>query len=255
MLASINPNEKTIVFCANQPHAALIRDLINQESSSSNVNYCARVTANDGLEGEIHLRNFQDNEKEIPTILTTSQKLSTGVDARNIRNIVLMRIVNSMIEFKQIIGRGTRLWEGKDYFTVIDFVGAYQKFNEPDWDGEPVEPVPGGSRGGISEKEDEECEVCGEMECVCEKSPISKKVKIKLADGKAREIVTASASIFMIDGKPIGAEEFIKKLFNILHLPKLFEDEDKLREIWANPITRRELLKNWKKMVVQNQIY
>ena len=243
MLASINPNEKTIVFCANQPHAALIRDLINQESSSSNVNYCARVTANDGLEGEIHLRNFQDNEKEIPTILTTSQKLSTGVDARNIRNIVLMRIVNSMIEFKQIIGRGTRLWEGKDYFTVIDVVGAYQKFNEPDWDGEPLEPVPGGSRGEISENEDEECEVCGEMECICEKSPISKKVKIKLADGKAREIVTASASIFMIDGKPIGAEEFIKKLFNTLHLPKLFEDEDKLREIWANPITRRELLK------------
>ena len=125
MLASINPNEKTIVFCANQAHAALIRELINEESSSSNPDYCERVTANDGAIGETHLRYFQDNDKEIPTILTTSRKLSTGVDARNIRNIVLMRIVNSMIEFKQIIGRGTRLWQDKDYFTVIDFVGAY----------------------------------------------------------------------------------------------------------------------------------
>ena len=92
--------------------------------------------------GEQHLRIFQDNEKTIPTILTTSQKLSTGVDARNVRNIVLMRPVNSMIEFKQIIGRGTRLFDGKDYFTIYDFVKAYEHFNDPEWDGEPVEPVP-----------------------------------------------------------------------------------------------------------------
>jgi type I restriction enzyme, R subunit len=82
--------------------------------------YCVRVTANDGALGEQYLREFQDNEKTIPTILTTSQKLSTGVDARNVRAIVLMRPVNSMIEFKQIIGRGTRLFDGKDYFTIYD---------------------------------------------------------------------------------------------------------------------------------------
>ncbi len=75
-------------------------------------------------------------------MLTTSQKLSTGVDARNIRNIVLMRPVNSMIEFKQIIGRGTRLFEGKDYFTVYDFVNAHHHFSDPEWDGEPFEPEP-----------------------------------------------------------------------------------------------------------------
>ena len=73
---------------------------------------------------------FEDNEKTVPTILTTSQKLSTGVDARNVRNIVLMRPVNSMIEFKQIIGRGTRLFDGKDYFTIYDFVRAYEHFND-----------------------------------------------------------------------------------------------------------------------------
>ena len=87
------------------------------------------------------LREFQDNEKTIPTILTTSQKLSTGVDARNIRNIVLMRPINSMIEFKQIIGRGTRLFDGKEYFTIYDFVDAYNHFSDPEWDGEPVEEI------------------------------------------------------------------------------------------------------------------
>jgi len=114
-MEQINQNEKALVFCATQDHALAVRDLINQMKTSTDPNYCQRVTANDGELGEQHLRAFQDNEKTIPTILTTSQKLSTGVDARNIRNIVLMRPINSMIEFKQIIGRGTRLYDGKDY--------------------------------------------------------------------------------------------------------------------------------------------
>jgi len=87
-LDEANQNEKAIIFCANQGHAALIRDLVNQNAKSKDPFYCVRVTANDGEEGERLLREFQDNEKTIPTILTTSQKLSTGVDARNIRNIV-----------------------------------------------------------------------------------------------------------------------------------------------------------------------
>ena len=119
---------------------ALVRDLINQMKTSSDPNYCVRVTAEDGALGDQWLRTFQDNEKTIPTILTTSQKLSTGVDARNVRNIVLMRPIGSMIEFKQIIGRGTRLFDGKDYFTIYDFVKAYEHFNDPEWDGEPLEP-------------------------------------------------------------------------------------------------------------------
>ena len=106
-LAQINTHDKTLVFCANQAHALLVRDLINQLKTSADPNYCHRVTADDGALGEQWLRDFQDNEKSIPTILTTSQKLSTGVDARNVRNIVLLRPVTSMIEFKQIIGRGT----------------------------------------------------------------------------------------------------------------------------------------------------
>ena len=105
----IDQREKTLVFCATQRHALLVRDLIGQSKKSNDPNYCVRVTAEDGALGDQWLRTFQDNEKTIPTILTTSQKLSTGVDARNVRNIVLLRPINSMIEFKQIIGRGTRL--------------------------------------------------------------------------------------------------------------------------------------------------
>src|SRR5208283_4225928 len=141
-MEQIDQREKTLVFCATQDHALAVRDLINQMKTSTDPNYCQRVTANDGELGNQHLRDFQDNERTIPTILTTSQKLSTGVDARNIRNIVLMRPINSMIEFKQIIGRGTRLYDGKDYFTIYDFVDAYHHFADPEWDGEPIEPEP-----------------------------------------------------------------------------------------------------------------
>ena len=122
------------MFCATQGHALLVRDLVNQMKTANDPNYCVRVTADDGERGEQWLRTFQDNEKTIPTILTTSQKLSTGVDARNIRNIVLMRPINTVIEFKQIIGRGTRLFDGKDYFTIYDFVKAYEHFSDPEWD-------------------------------------------------------------------------------------------------------------------------
>ena len=158
-----------------------VRDLINQIKTSKDPNYCVRVTANDGAIGEQSLRDFQDNDKTIPTILTTSQKLSTGVDARNVRNIVLMRPINSMIEFKQIIGRGTRLFEGKDYFTIYDFVKAYEHFNDPAWDGEPVEQEPPASTGGGT---GEPRGTRGGEAGGDDPPPRPQKVKIKLADGK-----------------------------------------------------------------------
>jgi len=109
VMGQIDQREKTLVFCATQDHALAIRDLINQLKTSTDPNDCQRVTANDGDLGNIWLRSFQDNEKTIPTILTTSQKLSTGVDARNVRNIVLLRPVNSMIAFKETPLRGFHL--------------------------------------------------------------------------------------------------------------------------------------------------
>ncbi len=183
-MEQINQNEKTLVFCATQDHALAVRDLINQMKTSKDPNYCQRVTADDGALGEQHLRDFQDNEKTIPTILTTSQKLSTGVDARNIRNIVLMRPINSMIEFKQIIGRGTRLYDGKDYFTIYDFVKAHHHFSDPEWDGEPIEPEPKEPRAGAAADQDHP----SRRDRDPEPGPRRQKIKVKLADGKARTI-------------------------------------------------------------------
>jgi type I restriction enzyme R subunit len=182
--------------------------------------------------GEQHLRDFQDNEKTIPTILTTSQKLSTGVDARNIRNIVLMRNINTMIEFKQIIGRGTRLYDGKDYFTIYDFVKAYHHFSDPEWDGEPQEAEP-----------KEQPKSSGPLIQPVEPEPPSRrpKIKVKLADGKARTIQHMMVTSFWHpDGTPISAQQFMEMLFG--KLPGFFKDENELRTLWSAPDTRTKLL-------------
>lgn len=243
----IGLNEKTIVFCSTQNHAAAIRDMINQEAKNlgnTNPYFCVRVTANDGTQGEQYLKEFQDNEKMIPTILTTSQKLSTGVDALNVRDIVLLRPINSMVEFKQIIGRGTRLYEGKNYFTIYDFVKAYEKFNDKNWDGEPV------------------CLKCGNNPCTCESKTHSynkknedtnsslveepefeykKPLEIRLSDGSRRNIQHIKTDMFWgADGKPVSTEEFIKSLFG--RLPEFFKDSSDLHKQWSHPDTRKALL-------------
>jgi type I restriction enzyme R subunit len=233
-MSQIDQREKTLVFCATQDHALAVRDLINQMKTSNDPNYCQRVTADDGELGEQHLRDFQDNDKTIPTILTTSQKLSTGVDARNIRNIVLMRPINSMIEFKQIIGRGTRLYDGKDYFTIYDFVNAHHKFNEPDWDGEPVEPEPREPRFPRPEPPEP-------PEPNPEPAERRQKIKVKLADGKDRTIQHMMCTTFWHpDGTPMSARQFMEMLFG--KLPEFFKDEAELRAIWSAPDTRKKPL-------------
>lgn len=272
-MESIGKSEKTIVFCYSQPHAAAIRDLINQQKKINNALYCVRVTANDGEQGENYLKEFQDNEKNIPTILTTSQKLSTGVDALNVRNIVLLRPINSMIEFKQIIGRGTRCFDGKFYFTIFDFVEAYKKFADPAWDGLPVcskcgedpctckkkpQPYPCPECGEITcvcETTTEPCPVCGQDPCTCQKQtdPCPKcgnlpctcekkrALKINLSDGRTRQIKHIKTDFFWdADGKPISAQDFLEKMFG--QLPDFFSDEEELRKTWSDPYTRKVLL-------------
>jgi type I restriction enzyme, R subunit len=236
-MSQIDQRQKTLVFCATQRHATLVRDQINQIKNSTDPNYCHRVTADDGAVGEQHLRNFQDNAKTIPTILTTSQKLSTGVDALNIRNIVLMRPIRSMIEFKQIIGRGTRTYDGKAFFTIWDFVRAHENFNDPEWGGEPEEPVAPVARppgpgvppdvpGGGAPPDDEEPR---------------ERVVVQLADGKARSIqYTASTTYWSADGRPISAAEFLRRLFG--DLSGLVADEDELRQVWSDPDNREHFL-------------
>ncbi|MCC6298387.1 MAG: GIY-YIG nuclease family protein [Anaerolineales bacterium] len=257
----INQNEKAIVFCATQDHAAAVRDLINQYRNNPHPSplpkgegmtpfssgrragdegdplYCVRVTANDGALGEQYLDLFKDNDRTIPTILTTSQKLSTGVDARNLRNIILMRPINSMIEFKQIIGRGTRLFDGKEYFTIYDFVDAHHHFADPEWDGEPEEPV---------EKPDLIDRPPRKTNEPPEGYEPKVKLKIKLGDGKERQIEHMSSTLYYSpDGRPISAQQFVENLFGAL--PAFFKSEEELRKIWSSPVTRKGLLEELEK--------
>jgi type I restriction enzyme, R subunit len=244
-----NPHEKTLVFCANQEHAEMVCNYINQyavqKGWTTNSNYCVRVTSDDGAEGERALRAFQDNEKNIPTILTTSRKLSTGVDARNVRHIVLMRPCNDIIEFKQILGRGTRLYENKDYFTLYDFVKAYNNFSDPDWDGEPISQV--------TENDSKENKNLQKSRAKTQEASKNKtksppeKIVITLSDGKVRQIMHISSVMYWgKDGKPVTAKEFIESLFG--DLPRLFADEDHLRSIWGDPTTREHLLNDLDKI-------
>ena len=256
MLSQINPDEKTIVFCATQLHAHIIRDMINRHKTNPASNYCERVTADDGADGEATLKLFQDNERKLPTILTTSQKLSTGVDARNVRNIVLMRPVNNMVEFKQIIGRGTRLFDDKYYFTIYDFVGASRNFQDAEWDGDPFCPVCGnypctcnkkphnGSTANEPEtpfNQPQPCPNCGHLPCTCGGGSKPKnKVIVRLSDKRTMELKTTWTERFQFGDELISIEEFIQRLFG--KLPHFFNGPEDLRKQWEHPDTRQALL-------------
>ena len=229
----IDQRQKTLVFCATQDHAARVRNAINQIKDNPDPHYCERVTADDGKLGEQHLREFQDNEKTLPTILTTSKKLSTGVDARNVRNIVLLRPIKSMIEFKQIIGRGTRTFDGKDFFTIYDFVRGYEHFNDPEWDGEPLPPDEP-REPKTPTKPDDLPPPTGGVENPPE--PVAK-IVVKLADGKERSIRYLAATTYWHEGRQITAQEFMQQLFG--DLGNLVATEDELRAVWSDP-DRRE---------------
>lgn len=135
---------KTIIFCVDQEHALAMREALgnlNADLVRENPDYVCRVTADEGDIGRGHLSNFQDVERATPVVLTTSQLLTTGVDAPTCKNVVLVRIVNSMTEFKQIIGRGTRVRDdyGKYYFTILDYTGsATARFADKEFDGSPA---------------------------------------------------------------------------------------------------------------------
>jgi type I restriction enzyme R subunit len=147
-LKATDPMAKTIVFCDDQDHAERMRQELVKliPAAASNRRYVMRITGDDN-EGKAQLSYFIDNDEPYPVIATTSKLLTTGVDAKTCKLIVLDQNINSMTEFKQIIGRGTRLREDyqKLYFTIMDFKGATRLFADPDFDGEPVviyEPTP-----------------------------------------------------------------------------------------------------------------
>lgn len=250
---------KTIVFCVDQEHAdEMRRALVNLNSDlvQQYPDYVARVTADEGDIGKGHLSNFQELERPTPVILTTSQLLTTGVDAPTCKNVVIARIINSMTEFKQIIGRGTRVREdaGKLWFSILDYTGsATRLFADPAFDGDPVsedesftddegnttstttagpgggepvepgttvivEPIPPGTEGGGAPSE-------------------RKKFYF---DGGSVEIVQHYVSELDADGNQLRVVKFTD--YTKEKVRTLFTGVDDLREKWANPNHRKEII-------------
>ena len=246
ILENINPMDKTIVFCVNQKHASDMKIAIDKFKSVKDNNYCVRVTSDEGDIGRNFLEDFQNNDKDIPAILTSSKMLTTGVDAKNVRNVVLTAPIKSMTEFKQIIGRGTRVFEGKDFFTIIDFVGATNLFYDERWDGiaEPIEtpkpPKPMPTDSGSDE--DDTTTGGGEIE-----TPIPPKEKVTIdIKGKKLKVINIETTYVGDDGRPLKTDEYLELLIGILG--KFYNDEQGLRDIWSNPSHRKDLLNKLREM-------
>ncbi|HEG0325215.1 TPA: DEAD/DEAH box helicase family protein [Campylobacter coli] len=232
ILKLIDPMDKTIIFCANQAHASDIKRAIDKFKSVKRDDYCVRVTSDEGKIGLEYLKQFQDNDKSYPVILTSSKMLTTGVDARNVRNIVLLANIGSIIEFKQIIGRGTRVYEGKDFFTIIDFVGATKLFYDPKWDGEKIEE--------LKEQDKKEKITKEQIKQTKEESKEKKSVTIHLKGTKLK-VLDITTTYVGAQGKPLSTKEFLE--FLIGKLGEYYDDEAKLREIWSDQKNRERFLK------------
>ncbi len=243
ILQNMNPMDKTIIFCVNQKHALDMKISIDKFKTIKDNNYCVRVTSDEADLGRDFLEMFQNNDRDIPTLLTSSKMLTTGVDAKNVRNVVLTAPIKSMTEFKQIIGRGTRVFEGKDFFTIMDFVGATNLFYDPKWDGKDEPQAPKGSKGkgkGTAEGGDDP-----EPPENPPKPSTNGKVSIDIK-GKKLKVINIETSYVGMDGVPLKTEDYLELLIGILG--KFYNDEDGLREIWSNPANRKDLLNKLKEM-------
>ncbi len=254
---------KTIVFCVDQEHAAEMRqELVNLNSDlvKQYPDYVCRVTADEGAIGLTHLAHFQDVDKPTPVILTTSQLLTTGVDAEMVKNVVLARVVGSRAEFKQIIGRGTRLKldYGKEYFNIIDFTGtATRHFADPDFDGDPARIV----EVVIDEQGEEvsatQTEVAPSTDAALEEyelaeehmmpgaadiiSELPKEPRKYYVDGGDVEVIGYLVYDLDTDGKKLQVVKYTE--YSGRTVRTLYPTRDALRSAWANPDTRAEVLR------------
>jgi type I restriction enzyme R subunit len=245
---------KTIVFCVDQEHASEMRQALgnlNADLVKENADYVCRVTSNEGDIGRGHLSHFQDVERQTPVILTTSQLLTTGVDAPTVKNVVLVRIVNSMTEFKQMIGRGTRVRDDYDklFFSILDYTGsATRLFADPDFDGDPVVV--------IEVPVDENGEEIGGEEII-EEPPLSREDE-EAFDGDVTElpadveeevqrrkyyvdggqVAIATHLVYELDpdGKQLRVVRFTD--YTAEKVRTLFANAHELRAEWADPVTR-----------------
>ncbi|MCK9424828.1 MAG: DEAD/DEAH box helicase family protein [Ignavibacteriaceae bacterium] len=242
--------DKTIVFCVNQSHA----DDFRREFSNLNAdlviqypNYVVRIVSDEKEIGKGHLDKFMDIDEPIPVVVTTSRLLSTGVDVQTCKNIVLFRMVNSMTEFKQIIGRGTRVREDKDklFFTILDYTGsATRNFADPDFDGQP--PL-------ITEEEiDENGDTIDGTETIIsdpptpdddgtlidtQPPPVKRKV-YRITEGEVH-IVAESVHIYSAEGKlrTVHFTHYAKE-----QITTMFPSSNELRVRWSNSEERKQII-------------
>lgn len=253
---------KTIVFCVDQEHAAEMRqELVNLNSDlvKQYPDYVCRVTADEEAIGLTHLAHFQDVDKPTPVILTTSQLLTTGVDAEMVKNVVLARVVGSRSEFKQIIGRGTRLKVdyGKEYFNIIDFTGtATRHFADPDFDGDPalIEEVTIDDAGetvdtvietplGVEEPSTDDTVDSteadeGQGEILTEPPEEPRKFYV---DGGDVEVIGHLVYDLDTDGKKLQVVKYTE--YSGRTVRTLYPTRDALQSAWANTDTRAEVLR------------
>lgn len=244
---------KTIVFCVDQEHANEMRTALNNFNSdlaAQHSDYVCRVTADEGDIGLGHLSRFQDIETRTPVILTTSQLLTTGLDAPTCQNIVLARIVGSMTEFKQIIGRGTRVSsdEGKLFFNILDYTGsATRQFADPEFDGEPplVTQAEIDEAGEVIEEEvveaNEEAEASSEAtnELLDDETELEERRKFYFDEGQV-EIVAHVVHELDPDGTQLRVIRYSD--YTGEKVRNLFGNANNLRESWAEPDRRREII-------------
>lgn len=250
---------KTIVFCVDQPHADEMRRALsnlNNDLVRKYPDYVARVTSDEKKIGKGHLSRFQELETSSPVILTTSQLLTTGVDAPTCKNVILVRVVNSMSEFKQIIGRGTRLREdyGKLWFSILDYTGSATKnFADPSFDGFPEiedDTVIDDEGHELSHAEDHEVDVGEEgredgpsprnQEEGSDEERSESEPKRYYVDGGSVVISTHVVYEFDADGKQLQAVQFTD--YTAENIRTLFASQDELRDCWADPVKREDIV-------------
>ncbi len=242
---------KTIVFCVDQEHANEMRQALNNLNADlvrNNPDYVCRVTSDEGDTGRGHLSSFQDLERRTPVILTTSQLLTTGVDAPTVQNIVLVRIINSMTEFKQIIGRGTRVRDdyGKLFFSILDYTGsATRMFADPEFDGEPSieteqtideEGQPVDDENVVVAEEQADYEVTPHLPPDDEDQPRRK----LYFDGGQVEIAAHLVYELDPDGNQLRVVQFTD--YTADRVRTLYRNAAELRDEWADPHRRSEII-------------
>jgi len=246
---------KTIVFCVDQEHASEMRTALNNLNADlvqQYPDYVCRVTADEGDIGRGHMQRFQDVETRTPVILTTSQLLTTGLDAPTCRNVVLVRLVNSMVEFKQIIGRGTRVRDdyGKLWFNILDYTGtATRNFADPAFDGDPAfatqEEIDEAGRIKETEvitpeePEDESGEINEPPEVAIVDGPLPDRHKFYF-DGGHVEIAAELVHELDADGKQLRVVKLTD--YTAEKVRTLCASPDELRARWADAGQRADII-------------